>query len=632
MLAACLTLAATAPEALGAGGFGAITGPGGCVHEPGASGAPAQCSAAHGVFHPSAIAVSPDGTSVYVVGGVAKSRIAESFGSIAILARNPATGEVKAAGCLSSDGTDGIDGASGICTPTAGLLGVDGVAVSPDGRIVFVTANASASVVAFARDPATGALTRLGCFQSTPRPGSRCGPANVFEGSDELLAGADGSTLYVASPSQGTLSAFMAPTPAVAAGEGGSGSSGSAAPPASGATPPSSAGLAALFSAPPTTFTNNPCIAVNGYDGSCAVGIAMRGIGALTLSPDGKSLYAIATTSHALDEFAPTPSTPLAEVGCLKPDAPHGLCTPSELLDAPTQLAVSPDGHNVYVADSANGAGKIDILTRNPETGALSGTRDRCVDFTPLPSKPEASEEGEEESAEEKAEKEAQQKEAEKQAAEQEAADPCLRVPGLLGVKTLAVSGDGSAVYAFGSSSAVSFARNASNGALTETGCAGEEDSRCTSIPLKDVEAAAVSPDGKQVYVLSSNGNAVLGFGVGASVTSATAASNRSGIATMSVACPAHLARPCRGRILLTRLVRRSEHHRARRVRIPAGRSDVFAIAAGSHRVVRVSLYPSARALLLGSGRLRVTAGVRAERYAGGSAFGRGVLLQLARR
>lgn len=637
MLACLLTLGAGAGAALAAGGFGPIRGTGGCVQEPGGGDAGAECAAAEGVFHPSAIAISPDGTSVYVVGGLSKEKVDESFGAVAILKRNAATGELSAAGCLSSDGTNGTDGASGICTPSASLLGADGVTVSPDGRTVFVTANASASVVAFAREPSTGALTRIGCFQSTTRPGSPCGAANVFEGSDELLAGADGSTLYAASPFEGTLSALSAPAGSPGA-ESGSSTGTNAAATSASSTPPSSAALAALFTTPTSVFTANPCIAVNGFDGSCAVGIAMQGVSSLTLSPDGKELYAVASTSHAVDEFQPSASQPLAEVGCLKPEAPHGLCASSDVLKDPTQLAVSPDGHNVYVADSADGAGRIDILTRNPETGALSGGRSSCIDFKPPPPKleegegeGEGGEEGGESHSNPHAEAEQQLKEAEKQAAEAEAADPCQRVPGLLDVTHVAVSGDGSAVYAFGTDSAVSFARDASTGALTETGCAGEEDSRCTALPLKDLEAAAVSPDGRQVYVLSSHGDAVLAFGVGAAVTSATAASTRAGVASVGVACPAHLSRPCRGRVLLTRLARRGRRG-SRPVRVAAGRSEVFAIASGARASVHVRLYGSARGLLVGRGRLHVTASVRAARFAGGSAFGHAVLLRLARR
>ncbi len=192
-----------------AGGFGEIEGRGGCLLE-GGSPATSLCSAGEGLFHPKAIAVSPDGTNIYIVGGVEGDNVAQSFGEIAILTRNPTTGEIAPDGCLSSDGTDGRDGATGICTPTPSLLGADSVTVSSDGHTVFVGASSSGSVVAFAREPSSGALSRLGCYQATARPGSPCTPADLFPGSDDLLA--DGNaTLYLASPLEGAISAFTAP-------------------------------------------------------------------------------------------------------------------------------------------------------------------------------------------------------------------------------------------------------------------------------------------------------------------------------------------------------------------------------------------------------------------------------------
>jgi sugar lactone lactonase YvrE len=611
MLLACVPLSASA-----ATGFGEIKGPGGCLFEPGASDV-TGCSEAAGIFHPKAIAVSPDGTNVYVVGGVSGNNVAESFGTITILKRNPTTGEIADAGCLSSDGTDGHDTANARCAQTDSLLGADGVTVSADGKTVFVTSRASASVVAFARDTTTGALTRLGCFQSTPRPDSPCTPSNVFPGSDDLLTSADDSALYVASPLEGAISAFTAPTaaataPASSSPEAANGASGSKTPPAE---------LDSLFTPTQRPFTANPCIAVNGFDGECAVGVAMNGVNDLTSSPEGNELYAVAPASHAIDTFSSAGPEGLAQTGCLTSGVAGGLCRSSSLLLSPSALAISADGKNVYVADrSAGGYGRIDILARNATTGQL--TDSSCVDFLPQPAKPEPGEEHEEEQAEKEP--------------EPEAPDSCERVPGLESAEAIAISGDGSTVYAFGTDSAVSFSRDPSTGALTETACASDSDSRCASLPdLSEVEAAAVSPDGNDVYVVTRRDKAVLAFGIGAAITSTSAPATDAGVARVTVACPERMSRPCRGRIALTRVadvrVARARH-RLRRARVGAGGSNAFAIAPGQRALVVVRLDSSARQALQGSLRLRVTATVRAGRSDGGSGFGRRVALRLSRR
>jgi DNA-binding beta-propeller fold protein YncE len=587
-----------------------------------------------GLFDPAAVAVSPDGTNVYVAGGKSGNNIAGSFGMVTILERNPATGELAAAGCVSSDGTDGHDNAAGACTQTSALLGADGVTVSADGRTVFVAAHASQSVVAFARDPSTGSLTPLGCLKTVPRPGSPCTGANIFFGSDDLLAGANDSALYAASSVEGVISALPAPpapgTPQSSTTQSATTQSSTATGTAATSEPGTgtSAGLASLFSTVARPFMANPCIATNGWDGSCAVGLAMLGVQALTLSPEGKQLYAVAKESKAIDVFTPAGAEPLAETGCIMAQAPAGLCQASSLLQSPTQMAISPDGHNVYVADSGRTGGRIDVLSRDAATGSLSDVG--CVDYLPQPTKAESYDEEQEEEASEKKEKE----EAEKHEQEQEAADTCVRTPGLESALALAVSGDGSSVYAFGADSAVSFARDPSTGKLTETGCASSSDSRCaTASRLTEVEAAAVSPDGQNVYVVTRSGS-VLAFGIGASVASASAAATHAGLARVSVACPARLSSPCRGQLLFTRRVLQRPRHgrRSRVLRVAVGSSGAFSIAPGAHATVAVRLDRSTSRLLARRRRLRVTASVRASRHSGGSGFGRALVLALARR
>ncbi len=606
-VAAALGLAVAPALARASAGFGLLSGSNGCLVAPGsASDGVSGCGVGKGLVGASAVAASPDGANLYVASGFAGSTDASSFGSVAVLKRDPGTGAISEVGCLSSDGTDGRDGASGACAPTPSLLGADGVAVSPDGATVFVTSSFSGAVVAFARDPATGLLTRRGCFQFRPPAGAGCPPANVFSSSAAVVAGANNKAIYIAAPTQGSISTLMA------------GLAGSSPGAGAGATGSEST-VASLFgSSPPPPFLANPCVAVNGFDGACGVGIATQGLDALALSPEGAQLYGAAPGSSAVDVFTPAATGALTESSCLKVDPPPGLCTASRLLQAPTQLAISPDGRNVYVADSSEGHGRVDVLSRDPSTGALADAS--CVDFLPPAEKPE---------------ERSKEEEGEESKPEPLPPDVCERVAGLDVVDTVAVSGDGSAVYAIGGSSAVVFSRDQATGKLTEVACAASSDGRCTSYPsLSGVEGAVVSPDGRDVYVASGKDNAVVGFGLGAAVTTARTSATRAGTASVRVQCPRGLRRPCRGEVELTRAVHRSSRrarHRRSLVRLTAGSSTRFTVTPGHQATIFVRLAGSSRRLLLTRRRLRLMAFVRADPLSGGSGFGHRVTFSLGR-
>ncbi len=594
-----------APSVAGAATeLGPLSGPDGCLVAPGSKsteGGTATCGVGKGLVGASAVAVSPDGKNVYVASGTSGATAASSWGSVAVLRRDTTSGAISEIGCLSSDGTDGRDGASGACTPTPSLLGADGIAVSPDGSNVFVTSGASGSVVAFARDSSTGALTRLGCFQFSPPRGSTCAPSNVFHSASAIVTSSDGKALFIAAPVEGAISTLAATA---------------AEPPVAPDGVATETSLAGLFSAAlPSVGLENPCVAVNGLDGTCSVGIATQGIDALTLSPDGKDLYAVAAKSEALDVFTPGSGGALTESGCLKVSAPPGLCTSSHLMAAPTQLAFSPDGTDVYVADDAETGGRVDVLTRDPASGALADGS--CVENLP---EPEQSEEGEEESEPDASEPAAPP-------------SPCSAVPGLGTVEAVAVSGDGSAVYAIGDGSAAVFSRDRATGKLAEVSCASDEDKRCTSFPSLDgVEGAAVSPDGRDVYVAAGGSDAVAAFGVGASVTTARATATRARSASLRVACPARLRRPCAGSIALTRtLATQAPPKRRKRdpLRVTLGDSAHFRIAPGRSVAIPVRLSRSLIHLLETRRPVRLMAVLHADQFAGGSGYGREITLTL---
>jgi DNA-binding beta-propeller fold protein YncE len=81
------------------------------------------------------------------------------------LAVSPGGTTVAQTGALTQlSGTDACiseDGTGGDCADGVGLAGSLGVAVSNDGRNVYVAAQESSAVAVFERDRGTGALTQL---------------------------------------------------------------------------------------------------------------------------------------------------------------------------------------------------------------------------------------------------------------------------------------------------------------------------------------------------------------------------------------------------------------------------------------------------------------------------------------
>ncbi len=97
------------------------------------------------------MAVSPDGKSVYVASqGYAPQGYPPSGHGVARLTRNPTTGAITqpagTAGCVSEDG-------SGPCADGHALNRPYSVAVSPDGKSVYVASIGSSAVVRFKRAP-----------------------------------------------------------------------------------------------------------------------------------------------------------------------------------------------------------------------------------------------------------------------------------------------------------------------------------------------------------------------------------------------------------------------------------------------------------------------------------------------
>src|SRR5215211_732216 len=139
--------------------FAQLAGTSGCLVQPGFENGEG-CARARAVRAATALEVTPDQRQVYVVSGVEP----DGSNAIAGFARQQATGALTAAGCVSDAGGDGRVGTDGFCTDGDALRGASDLAITPDGRFVYVVASSSSGVTWFERDATTAALTQRGCL------------------------------------------------------------------------------------------------------------------------------------------------------------------------------------------------------------------------------------------------------------------------------------------------------------------------------------------------------------------------------------------------------------------------------------------------------------------------------------
>jgi DNA-binding beta-propeller fold protein YncE len=94
-------------------------------------------TAVHALKQPSDVAVSPDGQNVYVAASVS--------GGVAVFTRDPTTGLMAESGCVT------VTGSQGVCGKTTGLAGASSIAVSSDGKTVYVASSVSNRITVFDR-------------------------------------------------------------------------------------------------------------------------------------------------------------------------------------------------------------------------------------------------------------------------------------------------------------------------------------------------------------------------------------------------------------------------------------------------------------------------------------------------
>jgi DNA-binding beta-propeller fold protein YncE len=129
-------------RAVTTGALTQLPGLAGCLAENGDG---VTCAVGAGLHEAVFLTLSPDGTNLYVASQLSNA--------VAIFTRNALTGGLTqlpgVAGCVSEDGSD--NGMALVCADGQGLVGANGVSVSPDGVNVYTAAYLSNALTVFNR-------------------------------------------------------------------------------------------------------------------------------------------------------------------------------------------------------------------------------------------------------------------------------------------------------------------------------------------------------------------------------------------------------------------------------------------------------------------------------------------------
>ena len=394
--------------------------------------------------------------------------------AIAVPSASAATGDLTFASCQSNAAITGQS-----CTVNAGLLNlVNDLKISPDGKSAYAVATSSNAVVVFDRNATTGALTpktgSAGCFANASL-GSCTVLTGQLDAPQALAISPDGKNVYVVASNSNTLVSFDRDT-------------------TTGALTQKANADGCL-----SNVNLSPC--TTWLDG-------LYRAGAITVSPDGKTVYAVAVVHQApntagmVTAFPRDATTGTLSTGgstCVASAADiQGRCVVStgvfEILTAASaKIVVSPDSRNAYL--TARSSDSLAVFDRNATTGVLTlkSGADGCFSNATLGS--------------------------------------CTVLTNYLPEPfTVSVSPDGANVYVNSGGSVdpidtiLTFARNATTGALTKlTGgsgcfasatlndCAVLNPANQTAANL-DSKYVTISPDGLNAYVASLNWNMLLAF------------------------------------------------------------------------------------------------------------------------
>jgi predicted outer membrane repeat protein len=212
-----------------------------------------------------------------------------------------------------------------------------GIATSPNGKYVLATGAQNNALMSYRRDSGSGALTYLGVERNG------MGGVTSMNYPVRVTYSPDSQFVYVAGYNDDAIAIFKQVTT-------------------------TASNLSFVGSIAATTMTTH----------------TLGRPRAFVVSPDGKNLYVLAETTDVLAVYQRDVKT-----GLLTPiqtryqgdcqDTPSLCLFPLDGLNLPHDIAISPDGHNVYVTGYSSNA--LVTFNRDPVTGLLKGHR-TLVDST----------------------------------------------------------------------------------------------------------------------------------------------------------------------------------------------------------------------------------------------------------